>query len=735
MTMEWITIALCLVLTAGANSDDSLANDPTTSTFFQITPFNISSGVYFEHFGEVRRSTSRWRVAVFLDIGKQIRHYNDLKLRLERLKEYCRPGENWCEQTMYQFQWGDKWEMASELQLQFRGQIEELENTRTSLPRKMSSQLKVRRSVPLLGFLGKIAGPIAGVLNYDDGERYDAAIEDLNQAQSNLTRYLGKQTHIVRSQLDIIHTQYVNQQGQMDNLRQDLQNLLLREGKSATWKEAEERRQSIILLMEALKIGLDHNIKATSTILNAVHEARQNRLHPGIISSNQLEPIMREIQDNLTDVYFPLPGPKVSIDELIRIATISIWCDNHKLKVLIDIPLLERHKYQSFKIHPLPTIQESLGSGTQRAYISSDYDYLIIDEDKRTYLLIHQEEWKECRSTAAYHACLEGVPIYDVRERPGCEPLLLDQPSIEAMRSCTIKITTAPESYWQPLRTLSAWLYSFARPEVITIYCHSMTPVKVNLTGVGMMKLAPGCSVKTKDVTIPATSEQKGQTSLIFETELHLDVMKVSPLLATHADLAITLEDRHVEVKSLGSKMSSFEANSKTLYELEEELEDLAVQKQFKNKHTTLVYGAYGGSMLIIICIILYLCRKPISSGANHFSNILKPTQKQSEVAADCRTETTGNYSVIPNSKVIYLTSSRCHPSNETTDPKASSAVALKESHSINMGSVDTPLTSTSHQTELQFIPVPTTSGVISTSPTASPRPGTILPTQHLQPF
>lgn len=81
--------------------------------------------------------------------------------------------------------------MAAEHQHQFHTQIIELENTKGMLPRKMSSQFRLRKSVPLLGFLGKIAGPVAGMLTYDDGERYDGAIQDLNHAEANLSHFVG----------------------------------------------------------------------------------------------------------------------------------------------------------------------------------------------------------------------------------------------------------------------------------------------------------------------------------------------------------------------------------------------------------------------------------------------------------------------------------------------------------------------------------------------------------------
>ncbi|XP_043460860.1 uncharacterized protein LOC122497677 [Leptopilina heterotoma] len=596
---------------------------------YDITPVIVSSGIYFEHVSEVRRSTSRWRVAVFLDIAKQRRHFNDLKARMERMKELCQQQERNCNGPPDSFNWEDRWEMVEEIQNQFQIQIRELQNSKETSPIRLSSQLRVRRSVPLLGILGKIAGPVAGVLNYDDGERYDAEIRELNEAQTNLSHLVGKQTHVIRSQLDTLHSQYQHHDARIEQIEQKLRNLSSTINDIVSPKEELMRRGIVSSILSGIKLGLDHNIRITSTMLDAIHDARKGRLHPGIISSQQLEPILRDIQDNLTQVRFPLPGPRVSIDELIKIATTSIWCEIENIKILIDIPLLEEYRYQAFKIHPLPTIQKDLGSGKQRAYVNSKYNYLVVDDAKRTYLFLSEKEWGSCRTTAAYHACLEGVPIYELHERPSCEPMLLLKPTIEAMKSCPIRITSNLNSYWTPLRTLASWLYSFAGPEIVTISCHSMNPINLNLTGTGIMKLAPGCFARTEDVTIPANPAQKGQSELIYGAELHLNLLEISPLVSTHANLALTLEEQQAELSNTKSITSHFDANSKTLDELEQELQDFAIQRHFKSKQATLVYGSYGGLALIVVFILLYVCRKPILNGVNTLQNTVNPKRGQ----------------------------------------------------------------------------------------------------------
>lgn len=167
--------------------------------------------------------------------------------------------------------------------------------------------------------------------------------------------------------MDTLHSQYRQQEASLRNLQEDVQTLLLKSADSLFSKEHTEHRAAMLSLLDALKLGLVHNIRATQTMLAAVHEARQGQLHPGLITSEQFEPILRKIQDTLKDVNFPFQGPCVSADELIQISTITIVCEDHQLKILVDVPLLEKYNYQAFKLHPLSILQESIDNGTGRA--------------------------------------------------------------------------------------------------------------------------------------------------------------------------------------------------------------------------------------------------------------------------------------------------------------------------------------------------------------------------------
>lgn len=69
----------------------------------------------------------------------------------------------------------------------------------------LHKRMKSWRAALLLGVLGELIGPIAGLMTYIDGETLQAEITELNQAQANMSYVFDRQTLIVRAQLEEMH--------------------------------------------------------------------------------------------------------------------------------------------------------------------------------------------------------------------------------------------------------------------------------------------------------------------------------------------------------------------------------------------------------------------------------------------------------------------------------------------------------------------------------------------------
>ena len=116
--------------------------------------------------------------------------------------------------------------------------------------------------------------------------------------------------------------------------------------------------------------GLNNYQQSVRRLIGVIHAAGDGRLHPALITNKQLTPIAREAQDHLKDSEFPLALSKVNRADLVRISAVAVRMQNKKLLLALDIPLLERSKYQLYKLHQLPVSQTLLGNGTGRAYVA-----------------------------------------------------------------------------------------------------------------------------------------------------------------------------------------------------------------------------------------------------------------------------------------------------------------------------------------------------------------------------
>ena len=154
------------------------------------------------------------------------------------------------------------------------------------------------RATPLLGFLGGIIEPVAGLLIYDDAQLIEGKIQELNEAQANISHLVGQQTHLVRSQLEEMHNQAQQHQEKLKSLRNVLTNLNQELGQVDRKITELKYTKALTRVLQENDAAVEEYIRATDKILNVLQAARQKKMHPGLLTPSQLELIYRDIQDH-----------------------------------------------------------------------------------------------------------------------------------------------------------------------------------------------------------------------------------------------------------------------------------------------------------------------------------------------------------------------------------------------------------------------------------------------------
>ena len=75
-----------------------------------------------------------------------------------------------------------------------------------------------------------------------------------------------------------------------------------------------EYSRALLNTFHVVEAGLDEHFRAADRLLEIIHCARRGLLHPSLLTTKQLEPIYRDIQNHAPALAFPIPGSEVNIE-------------------------------------------------------------------------------------------------------------------------------------------------------------------------------------------------------------------------------------------------------------------------------------------------------------------------------------------------------------------------------------------------------------------------------------
>ena len=211
MGCRWVAFLLSLITISQGNHEDT----------FRVTPLKSSTGVYYEYLGTIKWATSAWRITIFMNINKIQNSLSSYKHNMDSLAAHYQPGyEEHCHQVIANHAVASKLNLAEGLQGELMRATTMMEQrAKKLLPSHLPRAMRRRQATTLLGFLGGIIGPVAGVLTYDNRQMIEAKIEELNEAQINISHLVGQQTHLVRSQLERMHKEAQQHQEKLKSLK------------------------------------------------------------------------------------------------------------------------------------------------------------------------------------------------------------------------------------------------------------------------------------------------------------------------------------------------------------------------------------------------------------------------------------------------------------------------------------------------------------------------------------
>ena len=208
---------------------------------------------------------------------------------------------------------------------------------------------------------------------------------------------VGKQTHVVGAQFEEVQARfniYEERQKELKHQLTEIQKGMYEMSSSVVKLENSRALSNTLPVLEA---GLDEHLRAADRLLEIIYYARRGLLHPSLLTTEQLQPIYRYIQDHAPALAFPVPGPIINVEDLAQAATTTISCRNKTLRVCFDVSLLDKTDYNLYGLHSVPVIQSIVKNGSARAYVRSEFSHLAMADSQRTHLLMKEKEMDQCK--------------------------------------------------------------------------------------------------------------------------------------------------------------------------------------------------------------------------------------------------------------------------------------------------------------------------------------------------
>ena len=170
---------------------------------------------------------------------------------------------------------------------------------------------------------------------------------------------------------------------------------------------------------------------------------------------------------------------------------------------------------------------------------------------------------RSCIPTHYGRVCAAKGPVSMVTGQE-CEPELLLNPHPDVLRSCEIMISTLLPPQWQYLEMDESWLYALHKEETIRITYPGKSYYIPSLKGMGILRMANGCSARTTSVELSGNENRAAKTQYIYVPEMRLNLMNIHPELWHHINITRSQDPENNNLDSIVSQMKEVGAHTRT---------------------------------------------------------------------------------------------------------------------------------------------------------------------------
>lgn len=534
-----------------------------------------------------------------------------------------------------------------------------------------------RNKRALFNGIGVAFKSLFGTMDFNDAEYYDQAINKVNENEKHMISLIKQQIKVVQSTIHNFNSTIINIDKNKDIFNENFQKLYnitenLKDSHfNLELKQTIEEQFSFINL---LLINLENQY---NEIINAILFAKNNSLHPSVLTPSQL---VKELSKTLpflpTSTSYVFPLEDHNSYKFIDVLTITYYFFNNRIIFVISNPLVTTNNFNLYNLIPLPLINNT----NEFLFIIPNINYLAVSEDKNLYTIFNN--LNNCKTFFNITICKNHEPLYLAHSRPICELEILLQHSLS--RSCDTRKLRGQFEIWHKLEKSNSWLFALPQPTDVTVSCINKDTESLTLNNTGIININPNCKVYTSTTTIISDNPN-------FETNIN----SVIPRIDLSKECCNENEKNKKQNKSnifippiqaINLDKDSLKVASDKL----DNLDKLADEYNSKFVLKNIVNNSYFSYMLLtlvklFVCFVLYKlykrwkrtpCGREITHGCQAITNTLtlnickrpRPTNKNDTIELEiCNDEPDSSSSLNEN-----------HTENKLDTPLRRSARLIK---------------------------------------------------------
>lgn len=315
-----------------------------------------------------------------------------------------------------------------------------------------------------------------------------------------------------------------------------------------------------------------------SSLTNVMRYINHGKVHPALISPQQLQSEIVKIRDALPDK-FVLPGKHTGTElkEIWHLLSGTGIFVGSKLIIDLKIPLFNRQPSQFYKIIPVPFKQNEL---VVIAQIKAPY--IVYNYELDSYHYLTQAVLNDCKKTLSNQiVCEENFPWIDASTN------LCELSPIKPHEKINCKYDEVEEMpFWVELRNKGNWLFKLFSNTSAHVKCSNQQQTIMQLPRQGILTLNADCTARIDKVTLVAVHRVHGDRNSEFHTFLTKDVDA----------------DKDNIIKPLGNVIIN---NNKEIQQLKGHVEDL--KKENVQLRGLTFHHITGHTSLILVTILIII--------------------------------------------------------------------------------------------------------------------------------